>query len=57
MHVGPEVEQVSHYHGPGQILKGAIGSGKAGQVRVETSQRVRSVCGHGWRLDELKVER
>lgn len=48
MHTGLEVQQVSHYHGLGKILKVALWARVAGQVQVETSHRIRRVCGHGW---------
>lgn len=44
-----KIEQVSHYHGPGETLKAFLGSGTARQVRVETSHRIRRGYGGSWR--------
>lgn len=45
MHAGLKVQQISHYHGLGEILKAALRSGMAGQVQVETSHRIRRGAG------------
>lgn len=71
MHAGLKGEQVSHYHGLGEILKAALRSGTAVQVRVETSHRkgegtevagslgaLREGGGARWRAgDDVKSER